>query len=63
MERVSDMASDILECPHCEDADCKLNICGLCHSTITIIECVPGDMYTCSSAYIDFVRSDYNFFD
>ena len=57
------MASDILECPHCEDADCKLNICGLCHSTITIIECVPGDMYTCSSAYIDFVRSDYNFFD
>lgn len=48
----------IYECPTCEDRDCQLNVCGLCHDIDTILNNIPSDMYTCSNAIINFKRID-----
>lgn len=54
---------EIVECPQCEDRDCDLNVCGLCHSISTMLDGVPSGMFTCSGAQINFVRNDYEWFD
>ena len=48
----------ILDCPVCDDADCKLNICGLCHDISTLLIQAPSGMVTCSGAVIEFERKD-----
>lgn len=53
----------IYECPVCEDRDCDMNVCGLCHDLSTIISCIPSGMYSCDSAVIDFTRKDYVMFE
>lgn len=52
-------ASEIYNCPKCEDRDCKLNCIGLCNDIQTILNRIPSGMYTCSSALIGFKRNDY----
>lgn len=51
--------SVIYECPVCEDRDCDMNVCGLCHDLSTLMFHVPSGMYSCSDAVINFMRNDY----
>ena len=51
--------SKIYECPVCEDRDCRLNVCGLCHSITTILDETPGEMYSCNNSETGFNRTDY----
>lgn len=51
--------SEIYRCPECEDRDCMLNSEGICNDISTILNKIPGGMYTCSAAFIEFKRNDY----
>lgn len=52
----------ILDCPECEDRDCQYNALGLCYNVGTVMEEIPGGMFTCSGANFSFENKDWSFY-
>lgn len=52
-------AIEVYDGTRCVDADCCLNVDGICHDIGTILARIPSEVLSCSGAVIDFERSDY----
>lgn len=47
---------EILYNPICLDSDCEFNVCNKCHEINTLLAHVPGTIYTCDGAKLNFKR-------